>query len=183
MSVAVDHGAAELQLAHTALEFIGGGFGVLHGEMGETGIAVGALLHFVGEEIVRGARLAHCRRGVALDLNAGSGDRQHDARDAGLVHGRKPPLTEIGEAAEQLGGLGRGDIDHGRPPVVHRAGIQEMLFQGDLLDHTSSRKLSTDRRKADRGPVPYFRHPVYHAREWQICTREEAFQWLKKSVA
>src|SRR4029077_7003817 len=106
--------------------------------MGEAGIAVRTLLDLAGEEIVRGARPAHGCRGVALDLNAGTCDRQNDARDACPVHGRKPLLAEIGEASEQMSCFLRSDIDHGRTPIVDRAGVQEMLFQGNLLDHASS---------------------------------------------
>ena len=135
VGVAVDHGAAELELAHAALELVGGGLGILHGQMRKAGIAVRTLLHFLGEEIVRGARVAHGGRGVALDLHAGSGDRQHRARDAGLVHHRQPLLAEIGQACIELRGLGRRDVDHGRTPVGLGGGVQEVLFECDFLDH------------------------------------------------
>ena len=133
--MAVDHGAAELEIAHAALELVGGGFGILHRQMREAGITVRALLDFLGEEIVRGARVANGGRGIALDLHARPGDRQHRAGDAGLVHHRQPLFAEVGERAIELRGLGRRDVDHGRPPIGLGGGIQEMLFERDLLDH------------------------------------------------
>ena len=42
VGVAVDHGAAEFQLAHAALELVGGAARVLHRQMREAGIAVRA---------------------------------------------------------------------------------------------------------------------------------------------
>ena len=104
VGVAVDHGAAELDSRMQRSSSSAAAF-VLHGEMAETGITVGPLRHFLGEEIVGRARVAHRRRGVAFDLHAGPGDRQHDAGDAGFVHHRQPPFAEIGERAIKLRGL------------------------------------------------------------------------------
>ena len=135
VGVTVDHGAAKLQVADAAFEFLGCGFDILHGKVGEAGIAVRALAHFRGEEIVRCPRGTNGGRGVALDLHAGPGDRQHGARDAGLVHHLQPLVAEVAEAGVKLRRLGRCDIDHGRPPIRLGRGIQKVLFQGNLLDH------------------------------------------------
>ena len=58
MGMAVDHGAAEFQVAHATLQLIGGAARVLHRQVSKAGIAVRPLLHFTGEKIVRlpGAR-------------------------------------------------------------------------------------------------------------------------------
>src|SRR6516165_4987899 len=40
VGVAIDHGAAELELAHGALELVGGGLDVLHREVGKPAVAI-----------------------------------------------------------------------------------------------------------------------------------------------
>src|SRR6185312_615740 len=135
VAVAVDHGAAELELAHAALELGGGGPGVLHGQMREAGIALRPFLHFLGQKIIRRARGPHRRGGAALGLHARSGHRQDRARDAGFVHHRQALLAEIGQRAVELRRFLRRDVHHGRVPVRFGGGIEEVLFERDLLDH------------------------------------------------
>ena len=84
---------------------VGGAVRILHCQMRETGIAVGALLNLAGEKIVSLARYTRSGRDIAFDLHARTGDREHRARDAGLVHGFKPHLAEIGQPGEQIGGV------------------------------------------------------------------------------
>ena len=93
--MAIDHRAGEPQLAHAALELVGGGFGVLHGKMGKAGIAVGAFADRACEEIIRLARLAARGCSILFRLNSRPGQSEHGAGDAGLVHGGKPHLAEI----------------------------------------------------------------------------------------
>ena len=79
--------AANFSSLHAAFELVGGGFGVLHRQVGEAGVAIRALLDFACEEIVGGfARLADGGGGVALGLHAGAGEDEHRARDAGAIH-------------------------------------------------------------------------------------------------
>ncbi len=58
VGVAVDHRAAEFEVAHAAFEFGGGGGRVLHGEVSETGIAIRLFLDFARQKVVR--TLAPC---------------------------------------------------------------------------------------------------------------------------
>ena len=58
----------ELELAHAALELVGGGLGILHRQVAEAGIAVRPLLDFAGEEVVAGAR--DLRTAVAASRSA-----------------------------------------------------------------------------------------------------------------
>ena len=52
VGVAIDHGAAELQFADAAFQLIGRRLGVLHREVSEAGIAIGALVDFAREKVV-----------------------------------------------------------------------------------------------------------------------------------
>ena len=137
VGVPVDHRAAKLQLAYTALEFVGSGFRILHCKMSEAGIAVWTLLHFLGKEIVRCARGARGCGGITLSLHARSGDRQYRPRDTSPVHHLQSLFAEIGQARIELRRLGRRDISHRRAPIGFGSGIQEVLFERDFLDHTS----------------------------------------------
>src|SRR5262245_20807526 len=133
--MAVDHGAAELELAHAAFEFVRGGGRVLHGKMREAGIAVWALLDLTGEEIIGRARLVACRLDVAFGLHAWPRQRQHAAFDAGAIHGVEPHLTEVGQTREKLLSFVCREVYDGRRPIVLEAGAEEVFFNRDLLDH------------------------------------------------
>ena len=137
VGVAVDHGAAEPQLAHRALELVGGRDGVLHRKVCETGIAVGSLADLTGEEIVGLARFAAGRAAVPLGLHARSREREHAAGNAAAIHGAEPQLAEIGQAREELVALRRREVHHRRRPIVLEAGTQEVLLQCDLRDHAA----------------------------------------------
>src|SRR5262245_5041054 len=52
----INHGAAELELADAALEFIGRGLRILHRKVRKARISIGTLLYFLCKEIVRRAR-------------------------------------------------------------------------------------------------------------------------------
>ncbi len=146
VGVAVDHGAAKFQLAHAALELVGGAPRVLHRQVRKAGIAVRAFADFAREKIVGVTRDAGGRGDVALDLDAGAGDGQHRARDAGLVHRLQALLAEIGQARQQIGGVLRVDIANRGPPVSLMPGSQKMLFQRNFLHHAFlDRFLSTMR--------------------------------------
>ena len=135
VGMAVDHGAAEFQLAHAALELVGGTARILHRQMSEAGIAVRAFLNFAREKIVRLPRDARCGCDVALDLNARAGDGQHGARDDGLVHRLQALLAEVGQARQQIGGVLRVDIADRRAPIGLVSGSQKMLLQRNFLHH------------------------------------------------
>jgi hypothetical protein len=135
MCVAVDHGAAEFQFAHTAFELVGCRFRVLHGQVSEAGIAIGPPLNFTRKKVVRLAHLARGGGGIPLDLHARARDRQDRSRDAGAIHALQAQLAKIGQIAEEvLATLGR-DFAHRRAPVVDKAGREEVFFKRDLLDH------------------------------------------------
>ena len=102
VGVAVDHGAAELELAHAALELVRGGVGTLHGEMREAMVAVRPLGDLGGEKVVRFLRLAAGGLDVALGLGSGAGDGQHCLRDPTALHGREPLLAELGQPRGHL---------------------------------------------------------------------------------
>src|SRR5258708_33005413 len=57
VGMAIDHCAAEFELAHRAFEFVRGGNGVLHGQMCEAGVALRALCNLTRQKIVGRARL------------------------------------------------------------------------------------------------------------------------------
>src|SRR6266700_4691143 len=154
VGVAVDHGAAALQLAHGALQLVRGGNSVLHGQMREARIAIGPLLHFTREKVVGGTRVANGRGGVALGLHARPRQCENRAGNAGPVHREEAGLGEVGEARERLLALRRREVRGRRVPVIDEARAEEMLFQSDLLGHSSPRNL---RRP---GAVPYSRYWV-----------------------
>jgi hypothetical protein len=135
VGVAVDHDAAELQLAHAALELVRRGAGVLHGKVGKAGIAVGAPGDFAGQEVVRRARLAAGGPRVALGLHARPGQRKDAALDAGPIHGGEPHLAEVGEAREEVVPLLGRQVDDRRRPIILEAGTEAVLFDRDLPDH------------------------------------------------
>ena len=160
VGVAVDHGAAEFQLAHAALELVGGAARVLHRQMRKAGIAVRPLLDFAREKVVGLPRDARRGGDVALDLHAGAGDGQHRARDAGLVHRLQALLAEIGQARQQIGGVLRIDIADGRAPIGLVSGRQKMLFQRNFLHHAFLDRFLPPRLDPGcRGRV-YNRYPV-----------------------
>jgi hypothetical protein len=134
----VNHGAAELELAHAALEFVSRGLRILHRKVRKARISVGTLLYFLCKEIVRRARSPHGFWDLALRLHAGPGDRKNGPRDAVLVHHLQSLFAEFGKACIELGSPGRCDIDHCRAPIGFGGGIEEMFFQRDLVDHDVS---------------------------------------------
>jgi hypothetical protein len=136
VGVTVDHASGELELLHAALELVGRGFGILHRQVAEAGIAIRPLLDLAGEEIIAGACDLDRGGGVALGLHAGPGDREHRARNAGAVHGFQPELAEVGEPRHHLLEDRRIDVADGRLPVLFEAGTQEVLFQRDLRNHS-----------------------------------------------
>ena len=135
IGMAVDHGAAELELAHAAFELVRGGGGVLQGKMREAAIAVRTLLDLTREEIVGRARLVARRLDVAFGLHARSRQRQHAAFDAGAIHGVEPHLAEVGQTREKLLSFVRRKARDGRRPIVLDAGAEAVFFDRDLLDH------------------------------------------------
>ena len=135
VGVAVDHGAAKFQLAHAAFELIGGAARVLHPQMREAGIAVWAFLDFACQKIIGRAGDARGGCDIALDLDAGAGDGQHGARNAGLVHGLQPRFAEVGQARQEIGGVLRIDIADRRAPIGLVSGSQKMLLQRNFLHH------------------------------------------------
>ena len=147
--MAVDHGAAELQIAHAALEFVGGGLGILHGKMREAGIAVGPLLDFLGQEIVRCARGAHgcaasrsaCTPGPAIASTA----RAMPALSIDLAAAARRNRSGRVEAAPFWPARRRPLSAANRP----RRRIQEMLLERDLLDHAFLARASGRIRAAD----------------------------------
>jgi hypothetical protein len=139
VGVTVDHGAAEFQVAQAALQLVRGGLGVLHGKMCEAGVAVRPLLHFTRQDVVRLARFGDGLAWIALDLDAGAGERQHGALDPGLVHRLQAHVAEIGKTRVQPAANVRIDILDGLRPVVFQPGTQEVLFQSDLLHHAFPR--------------------------------------------
>ena len=137
IGVTVDHGAAEFQLVHAAIELVGGRLGVLHRQMREAGILVGPLLDFPSQKIVALARLADRGRGVALDLHARSAQRQDRPLDPAAVHRLQPLLAEIIEAGDHTADDMGVHIADGGLPVILEAWAQEVLFERDLLGHLS----------------------------------------------
>src|SRR6266567_8642178 len=119
VGVAVDHGAAALQLAHGALQLVRGGNSVLHGQMREARIAIGPLLHFTREKVVGGTRVANGRGGVALGLQdavAAADELERSMRElkccGAMINGHTngqyldhPSLHPFWERAEALGAL------------------------------------------------------------------------------
>src|SRR5580704_2910946 len=159
VGVAIDHGAAELQLTHAAFQLIGGAFCVLHRQMSESGITVGPLRDFACEKVIGLARSARGRSRVALGLYARAGDRQDGARDTGFVHAFEAQPAEIGEIAKEIFGALRRDFRHRRPPVIDQAGRQEVLLERDFADHAFPRCLVY--RVYIRYPVQWYMAQCY----------------------
>ena len=135
IGMTVDHGAAELELAHAAFELVRGADGVLHGKVREAGIAVRPLFDFTSEEIIGRAGVVARRLDVAFCLHARPGQRQHAALDAGAIHGVEAHLAEVGQTREKLLPFVRREVRNGRRPIVLEAGAEEVFFNRDLLDH------------------------------------------------
>ena len=134
VGMAVDHGATKLEFSHAAFEFVGGRQGVLHRQVGKAGIAVGPLLDFAGEKVVRlgGRRRAVetsrslCTPGPAIART----DRAIPACPCIQGASRRNRSGATGDSSRLWGRL-----PDGRSPVVLEAGRQEMLFKRDLVDH------------------------------------------------
>jgi len=155
VGVAVDHRPAEFQVVHAAQQLVSGGQRVLHGQMREARIAIGPLLDFAREEVVGGPRIANGLCGVALSLHARPRQTEHRAYDAGLVHGGKAGLAEIGQARERLLALRRGEVCGGRIPIVHEAWTHEVFFERDFLDHSASASQSAHFRESGSPATRY----------------------------
>jgi hypothetical protein len=65
------------EIVDRSLEFGGGGFRVLHGEMGEAGVTLRPALHLDRETIVRLTGEPHGNTRVGLDLHARTGQGQN----------------------------------------------------------------------------------------------------------
>ena len=100
--LAIDQGAAELQVLNAPLQFVGRRGDILHGQMGETRIAIGPLLDLAGEKFVGFAGLTDRGRGIAFDLHAGTGEGENRTRYAGAVHGAQALFAKIDQPAMQL---------------------------------------------------------------------------------
>ena len=138
VGVAVDHGAAEIELAHAPLEFVGRRTRILHGKMREARISVGPFADLARQKIIGLAGPPHGSRGIALGLYARPGDRKDRADDACTVHRLKPHVAEIGQALVKAVRHFRVDGGDRRPPVILIAGRQKMLFKRDFVDHAFS---------------------------------------------
>ena len=134
------------------------------GKMPKAGIAVGPLDDFAGQKIVGLGGAAAGRRGIALDLHAGPGYRQHRARDAGAVHGLKPRVAEILQAREQPAHGFLVDTAHGGQPIILKARTQEMLFEGDFAHRIAPGVRSTLRQLLYRIPAILYQSGVQAAR-------------------
>ena len=135
VGVAVDHRAAEFEVAYAALQLVRRAAGVLHGKMREAVIAVRPLGDFAGQKIVGLARAALRHRRVALALHSRPGDRKNGAGNARAIHRPEPRLAEIGEAGQDATRYLRVNVADRRPPVFFVTGCQEMLFKRNLADH------------------------------------------------
>src|SRR5262249_20707952 len=102
VGMAVDHRAAELELAHAALELVRGCVGILDGEMREAVVMVRPLGDLSGEKVVRFLRFAAGGLDVALGLHAGTRDGQYGLVDSAACQGGEPLLAEIGEPCGHL---------------------------------------------------------------------------------
>jgi hypothetical protein len=163
--VAVDHDPGKFQLAHAALELVSRGSRILHREVAEAGIAVGALLDLPGKKIVRLARLAARGRDIAFGLHAGASEREHCACDPGLIHHLQALLGEILQPRHQRAIDGRVDVADRGEPVVLETGAQEVLFERDLANHTPpvSRPYPErwDMPRLHRGACPFRRTGIH----------------------
>jgi len=133
--VAIDHHAAELEIAHAALEFIGGALRILYRDVGKARVALRPLVDFFSEKIVGLTRLPRRRGRIPLGLNPRARDRKNRFRDAGLVHRLQASTTEVREPLDQLLDECRRDLGHCRLPIVGQSRRQEMFFDRDLLNH------------------------------------------------
>jgi len=103
--------------------------------MSEAAIAFRPLRNLLRQEIVGLPRLARRGRDVLLRLHARPSQRQDAALDTGSIHGRKPHLAEVGQAAVEVLPSLRRQVDYGRGPILLEAGAQAVLLDGNLFDH------------------------------------------------
>lgn len=135
VGMAVDHDTAKSQLAYAALEFVGRGAGILHGEVAEARITIRPFVDLSDQKIVGRTGSTHCSRRVAFGLYARTRQCEDRTGSAGLVHGSTPHLAEVGEPRERLVASLRRQIDHRRIPVFDKIRSQEVLLKRDLADH------------------------------------------------
>ena len=138
VGVAVDHGAAEFELAHAALEFSRPRRRHPASAGGETGIAVGPLRDFARQEFVRRARIADralpCR---ARPAHRGRRWRERSARcppDPWLASRISPKSFKRAKNSSRF--FGRQIRDRGRP-VIFQPGGQAMLLKRNLARHAA----------------------------------------------
>src|SRR5262249_40216498 len=135
VGMAIDHGAAEFELAHASFELVRGGGGILHWQMREAGVPLRPLYNFTRQKIVGGTRLVTGGLWGAFGLPARPRYREHAPLNAGAFHRLEPHVTEVGQPREQRLALARRHIRHRRPPILLEAGAQAVLFDCNLLDH------------------------------------------------
>ena len=112
VGVAVDHRAAEFEIADATFSSSAARLGVLHRQMGEAGIAVRAFFDFAREKVVR--TRAPCRVAVAASRSACTPgpaiERTARAMPASSML-FKPQFAEIGEVAKEVFRALRGSSD------------------------------------------------------------------------
>src|SRR5262249_31897452 len=101
VGMAIDHGAAEFELAHASFELVRGGGGILHWQMREAGVPLRPLYNFTRQKIVGGTRLVTGGLGVAFGLHARPRYREHAPLNAGAFHRLQPHVPEVGQPRHQ----------------------------------------------------------------------------------
>jgi hypothetical protein len=92
----VDHGPDETLIAHAPFEFIGSGLRREHGEMGESGKAIGMCTNGVKEMVVDSRRQVDAIFAVQ-QIGARRRGRQDLQTYARSIHGRNPAFSGIGQ--------------------------------------------------------------------------------------
>ena len=121
--VRVDDDALEAELAHAALDLLGGRRGILRCRGRQTGVALG-IARDRGRELVVGIVRDGVGRGRVEHLHARAGQRQDLHVDAGVVHVGEPPLAEVLQALDDRG-RARTRAAEIEAPQARKSGIVE----------------------------------------------------------
>jgi len=135
--MAVDHGAAEFQLAQHRFELVGGLVRILDPRCAKPEYGPAAFgFRRLENRSPRGQRALRCD--VALDLDAGAGYGQHGTRQCPPGPSIAAAFAEVGSGAPEIGGGASGRCCDGRAANRSRARSQKMLLQRNFLHHRVS---------------------------------------------
>lgn len=133
IGLAVDHGAAEAELADAAGKLRGCFRGLLQREVSKPAKSFRVQLNFLGKEVIGLPRETDSRSRILFDLDAGSGQGEDRVRNLILIHRRKAAFSEIRECADGLAKQVGADVHRRAPEIFDELRSHEVLLERDLL--------------------------------------------------